>query len=65
VKLLEVLAAFLALVLDSINASKRRKRQEENREVLANPDPELERRGWLQSDADNADVPNAGQDRDS
>lgn len=64
-KFLEVLAAALALLLESLHRYRNRKRQEEAREILDNPDPELERRGWLRADAEKPDVPGAGKDRDT
>lgn len=64
-KFIEVLAAALALLLESLHRYRNRKRQEEAREILDNPDPELERRGWLRTDAEESDVPGAGKDRDT
>ena len=63
-RFLEVLAAALALLLESLHRWRNRKRQEQAREILDDPDPELERRGWLQSDAEADDVPGSGEDRD-
>lgn len=63
-KFLEVLAAALALLLESLNRWRIHKRQEEAREILDDPDPELERRGWLRDDSDEADVSDSGEDRD-
>ena len=63
-RFLEVLAAALALILESLHRWRNHKRQEENREILDDPDPELERRGWLRDDAEADDVPGAGEDRD-
>lgn len=63
-KFLEVLAAALALLLESLSRYRNRKRQEEAREILDDPDPELERRGWLRTDAEEPDVSGAGKDRD-
>lgn len=63
-KFLEVLAAALALLLESLDRWRNHQRQERAREILDDPDPELERRGWLRTDAEKPDVPGAGEDRD-
>lgn len=43
---------------------RRAKRRQRANETLADPDPDLERRGWLRDDAEAGDVPSAGEDRD-
>lgn len=64
-KFLEVLAAFLALILDGIQDRKRRKQVKHHEDIQDDPTGELRRRGWLQSDADRDGVPPPSADRDS
>lgn len=61
--IIHALSAIAEAVGEFFRRRDNRKRQEEAREILDNPDPELERRGWLRDDSAD-DLSNSGQDRD-